>query len=296
MKNITILTVSFRSGVLLNRLFNNIIDKANNPNMLKFLIIDNTDGDDKDLKKHFKSNYDINFLENHGAGLQRSISHANALDLGLKNLKTEFCLIIDPDVHIFQSGWDTFCVNILKKEKRAVVGAPYPKWKLGKVHDYPSVIFMFFNTKHIQNLNKTFYPFPKNLKRMINTILRKITRLGMIATKRRLDNKKTLRDFAEKLETILGVTSPDTGNQMIDCFRHEGYKAINFESKYSNELKSNVNKAVFRLAEEYELYYHDGKPMITHMYGSGVFYWKTDRGSDFKYWQELIKSIEKKLL
>ena len=40
MKNITILTVSFRSGALLNRLFNNIIKKANYPDMLKFLVVD----------------------------------------------------------------------------------------------------------------------------------------------------------------------------------------------------------------------------------------------------------------
>ena len=59
MKNITILTVSFRSGALLNRLFNNIIKKANYPDMLKFLVVDNTSGEDKDLKNYFKSNYDI---------------------------------------------------------------------------------------------------------------------------------------------------------------------------------------------------------------------------------------------
>ena len=295
MKNITILTVSFRSGVLLNRLFNNIIKKANYPDMLKFLVVDNTFGEDKDLKNYFKSNYDIRFLENNGVGLQRSVSHSSALDLGLNNLETEFCLIIDPDVHIFQSGWDTFCINAIKKEEKAVVGAPYPKWKLGKVHDFPSVIFMFFKTRQIKNFNKTFYPFPNILKRIINGALRKITRIGTIATKDRLSHQKRLRAFAIKLEKTLGVTSPDTGNQIIDCFREEGYIAINFESKYCNELEPNVIKAFYTLAQEYELYFYDGNPILTHMYGSGVFYWKTKRGADLDFWYKLIESIEQKL-
>ena len=36
-------------------------------------------------------------------------------------------------------------------EKKDIIGAPYPNWKLGKVHDYPSVVFMFFRTKRLKN-------------------------------------------------------------------------------------------------------------------------------------------------
>ena len=32
---------------------------------------------------------------------------------------------------------------------------------------------------------------------------------------------------------------------------------------------------------------------MTHMYGSGVFHWKTSKGSDAQYWQELIENIER---
>ena len=130
---------------------------------------------------------------------------------------------------------------------------------------------------------------------MINSALRKITRLGTIATKDRLSHQERLRAFAQKLEKTLGVTSPDTGNQIIDCFREERYIAINFESKYCDELDSNINKAFYILAEEYELYFYDGNPILTHMYGSGVFYWKTRRGADLDFWNKLIESIEQKL-
>jgi len=32
---------------------------------------------------------------------------------------------------------------------------------------------------------------------------------------------------------------------------------------------------------------------MTHMYGSGVFYWKTSRGGDVDYWEKIINKIEK---
>ena len=294
--NITILSVSFRSGMHLNRLFNNLLNKSSNPETLKFLIVDNTNGEDEDLSNQLNSFHSIKFLKNSGAGMQRSISHAKALDLGLKNLDTDFCLIIDPDVHIFYSGWDRFCIDLISKEPKTVIGAPYPDWKLGKVHDFPSVVFMFFKTKQIKTLNKTFYPFPKTPKKILNSVLRKITRLGSFATKNRLSNNKRIRILALRLENIFGITSPDTGNEIIEHFRDVGYITINFQAVYSNNLEIDKNSALYRLANEYELYLYDGEPWLTHMYGSGVFYWKTNKGSDIEYWMELIKITESKLI
>ena len=31
--------------------------------------------------------------------------------------------------------------------------------------------------------------------------------------------------------------------------------------------------------------------MMTHMYGSGVFHWKTEKGDDLEYWKDLISKI-----
>ena len=47
-----------------------------------------------------------------------SISHASALDKGLRYVDTKYCLIIDPDTYIFKSDWDTFCLsNLLEKNE-----------------------------------------------------------------------------------------------------------------------------------------------------------------------------------
>ena len=108
--------------------------------------MDNTNGEDENLPTSIPDNLNYSIIPNEGEGLQRSISHSSALDKGLKNSETEFTLLVDPDIHVFKKGWDTFCLKQFHTNDKMVIGAPYPIWKLGKVHDYPSVVFMFFKT------------------------------------------------------------------------------------------------------------------------------------------------------
>ena len=82
-KKITVLSVSYFSAFHLNRLFNNLTSKAENPETLQFLVVDNTNGEDSDLHSYFVPNLDIQFVLNNGKGYQRSVSHARALDIGL---------------------------------------------------------------------------------------------------------------------------------------------------------------------------------------------------------------------
>ena len=107
-KVITILTVSFKSFLHLRRLFLNLIDKSERPLEIQFLVVDNTNGIDHDLENLLKMKLNIQIIPNNGSGKQRSISHSLALDIGLKHIKTKYCLIIDPDTHIFKNNWDFF--------------------------------------------------------------------------------------------------------------------------------------------------------------------------------------------
>ena len=289
-KKITVVTTSYNSGSHLTRLFKNLIDKAKSKDAIRFLVIDNTNGYDKDLAKLLKANDAVEIVLNKGYRLQRSISHANALDIGLKKSQTEYTLIIDPDVHIFKPEWDRVCVEQFHNGDNVIVGAPYPQWKLGKVHDYPSVIFMFFKTSEIKFFNKSFYPFPSTYYILVNSILRKITRLGFLANKARLDRFKFLRLLSNFLESTIGISSPDTGNQIINSLRKNKFKSINFVSPYSSEL--DYNDYYFKLAKEYELFFYKKEPFLTHMYGSGVMHWKTDKGSNVNYWTSLIEKVE----
>ena len=294
-KKITVLSVSYFSAFHLNRLFNNLTSKADNPETLQFLVVDNTNGEDSDLHSYFVPGLDIQFISNSGKGYQRSVSHAWALDIGLKNSETECILIVDPDVHVFKAGWDTFCLNRIEENDSSVIGAPYPAWKLGKVHDYPSVVFMFFQTKQVQAFEKSFYPFPPFLKRIWNSLMRKITRLGILTSKSKLDKSERLRSITGWLERAIGITSPDTGKAIIETFRSKGFTAVNFDAPYSGDLLRSGQKVQADLAKDFELFVFEGEPIMTHMYGSGVFHWKTEKGSDLDHWQELITGIEKYL-
>ena len=293
-KNITIISVSYKSGIHLRRLFKNLYDKAENKQKLKFLVIDNTNGADQELNTLLPKYLNISIVKNDGSSSQRSISHASGLDVGLKQSGTEYSLIIDPDVHVFKDNWDSLCLSYLDGSKNLVIGAPYPDWKLGKVHDYPSVVFMFFRTQELIGLNKSFQPFPAPLKRLKNSLFRKVTRLGFIASKSRLNNSQFLRIITTYLEKLFGITSPDTGNDIIEAIRNKEYESINFEACLVHQLGSfNTNSYHDNMAREFELYYQGDDPFMTHMYGSGVFHWKTARGSDAQYWQELIENIER---
>ena len=292
-KLITIISTSYRSGEHLSRLFNNLIDKAQNKDILQFLVIDNTNGDDKRLHDILTKDMELEIIENEGRNLQRSISHAKALDIGLKRSNTEFTLIIDPDVHIFKDGWDRMCLDLYKNKEKLVIGAPYPDWKLGKVHNYPSVVFFFFHTRQIRDLNRTFYPFPSLMKNLKNSFFRKITRLGFLASKTRLDKSPLLRIITNSLERNFGITSPDTGKDIIEAIGERSFKSINFEAFYGNALKPpKASSFQYDMAKEFELYFYNNEPFMTHMYGSGVFHWKTSQSSNKKYWLDLINDIE----
>ena len=79
--DITILSVSFNSSVHLKRLVKNFISKTAQIKSIKFLIIDNTNGEDKALYTAFDKSYDVRIIKNNNRFKQRSLSHANALDL-----------------------------------------------------------------------------------------------------------------------------------------------------------------------------------------------------------------------
>ena len=291
MNSITILVVSFFSARHINRLFKNLYEKAEQPSNLHFLIVDNTNGKDNDLPGLINIYDNVSLIFSSGEDRQRSISHSIALDKGLKNSKGIFTLIIDPDVYIFKEHWDTFFINKLKVNKKSILGAPYPQWKVGKVHDFPSVVLLFFRTLDIQKYNASFYPFPGNMVKLKNSIIRKLIRFGIIGNKAVLNKYLFLRRITVKLEKLTGISSPDTGNKIIEILRKNNFTPICFEAKYSNDIKSGEN--IICLAREYEVFFLNNELIMTHMYGSGVFYWKTRKGSDINNWTSLITQIEK---
>ena len=146
LKEITIVLIAYKSAIKIKRFVKNI------PSLVKILIIDNSK--DRNLKKIFKNkkNVKIYFKKNEGYG--SSINYAS------KIIKTEYFLIVQPDViGIKKTSLLSFYkyAKILK-DKFAVIGPHFKnaskrghyqtslKYKIKEIHNVHGST-MFFNKK-----------------------------------------------------------------------------------------------------------------------------------------------------
>ncbi len=292
-KNISIVLVNWFSSNHIIRLISNLKEKAYDKEKLFFIIIDNTNGKDTKLYDKIKLINDlqkisiISFLPKLK---QRSISHSLGLDRAMKEINSFYTLIIDPDTYVFQKKWDLFCIEKLKKGDIAV-GAPYPNWKLGKVHNFPSPIFFFSKTKWILSDKTSWYPYPKKSKKLFNFFIRKFVRLFGFSTRKRLNNNFLVKNLSYYLEYFTGISSPDTGYHFYIKSKKNNLKSTVFKSY--NFLKNDNKKknTLIKLSNEFELYFYEQIPFLTHQYTSNIFYYKT--GANPKNWINYIKQLEK---
>src|SRR5215470_11297566 len=143
---------------------------------VSFLICDNTNGADADLKALESATVTIAPRDQ---GTERmSQGHGDALTDGFSRIATEHCLVIDPDCRVLVRGWDTLCRAALH-DGCVAVGAPYPPWKLGKYHDYPGPHFAFFRTDAIRTAGADWRPYAERQAENLNDFfLRQLLRLA----------------------------------------------------------------------------------------------------------------------
>ncbi|MBH31992.1 MAG: hypothetical protein CMG71_08455 [Candidatus Marinimicrobia bacterium] len=292
-KFITVVSVSWYSSEHLKRLIENLLSKAENPEKVRFLIIDNTAGADVELADALTGVPSMEIKLHDPQSSQRSISHASALDKALPLIQSHYLLVIDPDVHIFRVGWDRFCIGEVESGKVAV-GAPYPPWKLGKIHDSPSVVFFFGKTEWFRSVSGGWYPFPSFLLWGWNFVVRKFVRLFGFATRRRLESSELMRGITSWLEKLTGVTSPDTGWRYSKAAIELGNERTIFEAEYVNNERS-THAGLLRLAEDFELFFFHGKPFLTHLYSSGISYYRTNHSDNPNVWLSAIQETEGEL-
>tara|TARA_B100000029_G_scaffold216483_1_gene214286 strand:+ start:9399 stop:10289 length:891 start_codon:yes stop_codon:yes gene_type:complete len=290
---ITIVSVNWFSSDHLKRLAVNLLDKAKSKNQIEFLIIDNTNGSDLKLSTVFKDIPNSKIIVHNSRSMQRSIAHASAIEFAIPLVETQYTLIIDPDVHIFKKGWDSSCIAEIKSGKSSI-GAPYPKWKLGKIHDAPSVVFFFGETCWFKTVNCSWYPFPSNIKRVYNFIIRKFVRFFGFSKRKNLEKFSLLFEISKLLEKLTGLTSPDTGWEFSLASINNGSEAQVFEAPFNTQL-SEKNSYLSRLAMNFELFLWFEDPFMTHMYSSDIFYYKTSESGNLNEWLSAISEIEEKL-
>ena len=60
-------------------------------------------------------------------------------------------------------------------------------------------------------------------------------------------------------------------------FQRKNFTSITFNAIYGLDILVKHSKNLSNMANEFELYFHKKEPILTHMYSSGVFHWKTKR-------------------
>jgi hypothetical protein len=290
---VTVCTVNWFSTELVEELFLNLNQKAAGLGKIKYIVIDNTNGGDENLKRIEGLPLPVRIIPCDTQKKKGSFAHGMALNLAMGKLDTEYCLIVDPDVHIFISGWDKFCIEKINSERCPSIGTSYPPWQLGMYHNFPTPVFCFFRTADYRNMNADWTAYSKNsIVNFYNFARRQMLRCCLFITRKKYQRYRIIRRIWTNLEKIIGVCSPDTGNRIARKAKKEKIKAVLFRAVLPDEFKSQESEALKNLAVDFELYYLDDEPILTHKYGTGSWVFRTARGRDSSYWRKLIQIFE----
>lgn len=296
MPEITIVTVNWFSSDYIVALLENLHTKAKQPENLGVLIIDNTNGEDSSVAKLRKGAIKGEVLPLNNWGLKGSRGHAIALDHAVEMLETEYAVIVDPDIYVFRQDWDSYCIAEMQSKNAIAIGAPYPSWKIGKYHDFPSPPFCFFHTKTIQKMKNGWTPFGDTVyKNILTFAARQIGRLGSLLTRKRYEKYAFLRRYADFAERVFGVFSQDTGWRLAEEVRKKGLKTIVFDSILSGDYHAapeNNKEAFTSLVREYEAFAYRNQLFLAHKYGTDGLPWRTKQGGNKAYWYDCIRQID----
>jgi hypothetical protein len=280
---ITVLSVSWRSADFLRDLCANLLAQARQPGAIRFLIADNTNGDDPALAA-----LDVPGLEIVPVDVsdeRMSVAHAIGLNALFARVDTPYTLVVDPDVIVFQPGWDAILIDSVSGPAAPPIvaaGAPYPPWKLGKYHDFPSPPFAFWRTDALRALDPDWRPYARTAaRRLVDFGLRQAFWLPRLVDRAVLRLPRRAFRAGRWTERLTGVVSKDTGWQIADRARRRGWRAVVFPVVgAASDLVAldPAERSRYRtLAREFELFTWQGRPFGAHLQstqrGFSVYLW-----------------------
>lgn len=291
---ITIGTVNWYSCAYLEKLLNNLLDKASIPDRLRFVVVDNTNGKDETLKKLKQKFQTVTIIQNDPGSLKGSSAHAHGLNVVMKNIKTPYVLILDPDVHIFKKNWDAFLINLIKQNNIFTLGVSFPPWQLGMYHNFPNPVFCFFETTQYLEFLPHWSAYDVNgFIISWDFARRNFLRLGTFTNRKRFENSKLIKTIWPGIEKIIGLCSRDTGWRRAQKAEKLKIKTIIFETKVVSSEEFKPNDCYSSLAKYFELYYYQNEPILAHKASTNSPVFETDKSSDKNLWDECIEQIEK---
>jgi len=296
MSETTIILVSWYSYEYIEAVIRNLCTKAANPELLRFLIIDNTNGADPAIQNLISLPHQVDIHLFSPGKLTSSRGHAAGLNHAMTMLESGFGLICDPDIYVFMQDWDLILPSRLKETNSVAIGAPYPQWKTGKYHNFPSPPFCYFDVQALKKLSTDWAPFSDTPAGQISKFLcRQIGRIGIVITRDRYQKHKLLRQYSSWAEKTLGIFAPDTGWKIAQSVKENNAKTIVFDALLPDDQRLNKlhpKETWIEIARQFELFCDGSQPFIAHKYGTRGRLWKTERGNDKQYWLNCIETVE----
>lgn len=291
--DLDVLIVSWFSTSWVERLVDNLRRRATNP--LRFIVVDNSGGEDAELERLARRTAGLELVRREREELTGSFAHAAGLALGVARCTARHLLVTDPDVHVFLDRWDAHLVAELETTGAIASGAPYPWWKLGKYHDFPSPVFLLARTADLRDLGNDWFPFARERwRRIAQRTARQLVRLGPLGTRRRLLRSAGLARLSLFLERRLGVCAPDTGWRMAAAARRRGHRVSLFSETVPRDAAARwgTASAFVDLARHFELFTFRGEPIVVHRYSTNGLLWRTPRSADEAFWFDRVRAAE----
>lgn len=288
--------VSWYSSRWIRRLVRNLRGRADRH--LRFTVVDNSGGADVELVQLASEVGDLAVVPVIVGERRGSAAHALGLRTAVDRSTSRHILLVDPDVHVFLDGWDSLLFAKMREARADVIGAPYPWWKLGKYHDFPSPVFLLSTPALLLELGNDWAPFAERWwVRFAHRACRQVLRLGWLANRRRLLALPNLARVARALERRIGVCAPDTGWLLAAAARRQGRHSVLLEevTPAASISRWGAAKGLLCLATEFELFADGGTPVLAHRYSSAGFLWRTSGSGDATCWTSAIEAAEQDL-
>jgi hypothetical protein len=264
---ITVISVSWRSAGFLRDLFARLLALAEQPDTIRLLVADNTGGHDAELST--LDCPDLTILPIDVNRESMSIAHAIGLNALLPHVDTPYVLVCDPDIAVLYTGWDTALSEVVERQGIVAAGAPYPGWKLGKYHDFPSPPFAFWRADALKSLGPDWRPYGRTgRRRFADFVLRQAFWIPRVIDRYMLRLPRRQFRVGRWTERLVGIASKDTGWEIADRARRRGWSAYLFEVVHTpnslTALPASQREDYRALAQEFELYAWEGRPFVTH--------------------------------
>lgn len=297
-QDITIGIVSYFSTDLLQNLIPNLCDQAVAKD-LKFLICDNTNGEDSVLYETLGHRYEIipfkaqNPRTRSREKASGSYSHALGLNFLLSRITTKYGLFIDPDVLLLSKGWDVICGSSLS-EITIAVGTPHHSRKIIKYHNFPSPIFIFFDCDAFRSIGADWTPYTDStIQYYWDQILRIVAITGSWIGEAVFGQNFYASWVANFMRTLFGNSSKDTGWKLPLLARRYGFTSHLFQPVITHHQllpQFSGNSEILELMRKFELFAYQGIPFAAHFHGTRHRY---DKGKQqtLQRWRELSFSV-----